>query len=323
MAGFFDDLFGGAYNSQIGSGLGGLANYYLSQENIKGAQASGEQARALSEAAGAEARASSAFQPYTVTSGLANIGTTAEGGFGVNLSPQQQAMQSQLMGQSQNLFGQVGQDPMAQQQAIYEQIRATQRPEEERALLGMQEDLFSRGRGGIQTAMYGGTPEEFRYGKGLGEARNEAALAARGQALAEQRQALEGATGLLGAAYTPQQQALSLLEASQIPAGYVSRGQVTGADLGAQLSGRGIEGYIQGQDLANRLQLQQQTGLMNMLLGQQMSPLDEAKMAQIYSEIGPNSAPSRGGLFGSILDKFFGQKEEEEKTTSGNGMGSN
>ena len=106
----------------ITGALGGLGSYYLSQENIKGAQASGEQARMLSEQAGQQARDYSTFKPYTVTSGLANIGTTAQGGFGVNLSPQQQAFQNQLMGQAQNLFGQVGQDPAAQQAAIYEQI---------------------------------------------------------------------------------------------------------------------------------------------------------------------------------------------------------
>jgi hypothetical protein len=113
MAGFMDFLTGN--QDSITGALGGLGSYYLSQENIKGAQASGEQARMLSEQAGQQARDYSTFKPYTVTSGLANVGTTAQGGFGVNLSPQQQAVQNQLMGQAQNLFGQVGQDPAAQQ----------------------------------------------------------------------------------------------------------------------------------------------------------------------------------------------------------------
>jgi hypothetical protein len=309
MANEIMDFLTGNQDTITGA-LGGLGSYYLSQENIKGAQASGEQARMLSEQAGQQARDYSTFKPYTVTSGLANIGTTAQGGFGVNLSPQQQAFQNQLMGQAQNLFGQVGQDPAAQQAAIYEQIRATQMPEEERQRLAMQENLFASGRGGLQTAQYGGSPEQFAYEKARQEAMANASLAARQQAMAEQQQALEGATGLLGAGYQPQQQALSLLEASQVPAGYTAAGQRTGAELGAQMSGRGIEGYIQGQDLGNRLQLQQQQGLMNLLLGQQTSPLDQAKIAQIYAAIGKDNPSASGGLLGSILNSWLGSQTQ-------------
>jgi hypothetical protein len=142
-----------------------------------------------------------------------------------------------------------------------------------------------------------------------------ASLGARQQAMAEQQQALAGATGLLGAGYQPQQQALSLLEASQVPAGYTAAGQRTGAELGAQMSGRGIEGYIQGQDLGNRLQLQQQQGLMNLLLGQQASPLDQAKIAQIYATLDPSNRPVSGGLLGSILNSWLGEKKEEPTAT--------
>jgi hypothetical protein len=95
-----------------------------------------------------------------------------------------------LMGQAQNLFGQVGQDPAAQQAAIYEQIRATQMPEEERQRLAMQENLFASGRGGLQTAQYGGSPEQFAYEKARQEAMAGASLGARQQAMAEQQQAL-------------------------------------------------------------------------------------------------------------------------------------
>ena len=96
---FLDTLLTGGYNSQIGDILGGAGSYYLGQENIEGAMASGERARTLAEQAGQQAQQAAAFKPYTVTSGLANIATTPEGGYGIQLSPQQQALQTQLLGQ--------------------------------------------------------------------------------------------------------------------------------------------------------------------------------------------------------------------------------
>ena len=303
--GFFDTLTSGGYNQQIGDILGGAGSYYLGQENIEGARASGERALTLGQQAGQQAQEASAFKPYAVTSGLANINTTPEGGFDIQLSPQQQALQQQLMGQVGGLFGQVGQDPAAQQAAIYEQIRATQQPEEERQRLAMQEGLFASGRGGLQTAQYGGSPEQFAYEKARQEAMFGASLGARQQALAEQQQALAGATGLLTAGYQPQQQALGLLEASQIPAGYTAAGQRTGAQLGSQLGAAGLEGFIQGEDLANRLQLQQLQGLQNLLTGQQVSPLEQAQIAKIYADIPGSDAPGMGGVIGGFLESVF------------------
>jgi hypothetical protein len=202
------------------------------------------------------------------------------------------------------LFGQVGQDPAAQQAAIYEQIRATQRPEEERKRLAMQEGLFASGRGGLQTAQYGGSPEQFAYEKARQEAMFGASLGAREQALAEQKQALSSAEGLLTAGYQPQEQALGLLEASQVPAGYTAAGQRTGAELGSKLGAAGLEGFIQGEDLANRLQLQQLQGLQNLLTGQQVSPLEQAQIAKIYGDMGED-VPGMGGVLQGFLESVF------------------
>ena len=98
--------------------------YYLGQENIRGAQQLGRETQAGAQALAQEARAGTEFRPYTVTSGLANVGTTAEGGFDINLSPEQQALQPQLQGQVGGLFGQVGADPATAQAQLYEQMRA-------------------------------------------------------------------------------------------------------------------------------------------------------------------------------------------------------
>ena len=297
--------------NNISDMLGAGGAYYLGNQASDIAREGGDVARNLANEAATTSRAESAFQPYTVTSNLANIGTTAQGGYNLNLSPQQQQLQNQLLGQSQQLFGQVGQDPAARAQGIYEQIRATQQPGEERDRLKMQENLFAGGRGGIQTAQYGGSPEQFAYEQARAESQNTAALGARERVLAEEAQAFTSAQGLMAAGYNPQQQALSLLEGSQIPAGYASAGQRTGAELSSQLRGRGIESYVQGQDLGNRIDLQTQDAILGLLTGQQMSPLQQAQIAEIYAGMG-QEAPGGGGLIGKGFDWLFGGNGNSE-----------
>ena len=87
--------------------------------------------------------------------------------------------------------------PMAGREAdIYNRIRATQTPEEQRQRLALEERLAGQGRLGVQTAMYGGTPEQFALAQAQEEAQNRASLAAIQQAQAEQMQ-----QGQLGAQF--------------------------------------------------------------------------------------------------------------------------
>ena len=282
--------------------LGG--NYYLGDANIKRLQELGQETQTGMYAIGNEALDKATFKPYTVTSGLGNVGTTAEGGFNINLSPEQEALQSQLMGQAQGLFGQVGQDPAAQQASIYEQLRATQRPEEERQRLATEERMLSQGRLGMQSSAYGGaSPELLAQETARQEAMGRANIGARQQALSEQQQALAGGQGLLQAGYSPQQQALAMLQGSSVPAGFADIGRRSGTEFGSQLGLGGLEARLKSEDLANRLQLQQGQGVLDSLFGQQATPIEQAQIDEIYAKIGGNPNSS-GGLWGSIFDWF-------------------
>ena len=211
---------------------------------------------------GGTAAGMSQFQPFTVTGGTGSITTDAQGGFGMQLSPQQQALQSNMFGAAQGLSGQIGQpvnpmygqmanqaygqaqgalgqagqiDPqMAAQRAamsglfnqqamsqgqfdtagreadVYGRLRAMQTPGEERQRLALQEQLQAQGRGGIQTAQYGGTPEQLAMAKAQAEAQNQAGLMAMQQAQTEKQQGLSNLYALQGADQTAaaQQQAL-------------------------------------------------------------------------------------------------------------------
>ena len=289
----------------LNAGQGALSaagSYYLSDESIKDTRKFGTEAQTGMANLAGRAREDTTFKPYTVTSGLGSVAGNAAGGFDVNLSPEQQAMQQQLMAQSQGLFGQVGQDPAAQQAAIYEQIRATQRPEEERNRLAMQENLFASGRGGISTAQYGGSPEQFAMAKAQAEAQAGASLGARQQALAEQQQSLAGATGLMNAAYNPQERALGLYGAATPSAGFADIGRRTGTEIGSELELGGLTANIGARDLASRLELQQNEGLLSAIMGKDPTALEQAQIAKLYAEAGmtnPNSGG--GGIWGSIF----------------------
>mgnify|MGYP007047356231 CR=1 FL=1 len=301
-AGFFNDILGFLNNSTVNQALRTGGEYFLGREAIGDVQALGREAQERSTALAEQGRAGAEFKPYTVTSGLANIATTPEGGFGINLSPEQQALQAQLQGQAAGLFGQVGQDPAAQQAAIFEQIRATQRPEEERQRLALEERMLSQGRLGLSSAAYGGaSPELLAQETARQEAMARASLGARTQALTEQQQALAGATGLLEAGYQPQREALNLLQTSAVPAGFADIGRRTGTELQSQVGRVGLETGLNYENLANQLRLSQQQQLLGGLLGQQPTYAEQLQAGKLQIDLG-----EAAGLFGSLFDKFGG-----------------
>jgi len=159
-----------------------------------------------------------------IAAGQAGLGATPFG-----LAGQQQAAQ-QAFGLGGQFMGQTGMPMGAREQDVYNRIRATQLGEEERQRLALEERLFSQGRGGVQTAMYGGTPEQLTLAKAQESAQNQAALAAIQQAQLEQRQAADiGATyGQLGSNIATQRQALeaaqqlSALQALQTGEGLIT-----------------------------------------------------------------------------------------------------
>ena len=143
---------------------------------------------------------------------------------GVGQDPRQQA----LLSQADTAFGQAFADPTQARADVYEQLRATQRPEEERQALALEERMLAQGRLGMSSNAYGGaTPEMLAQAKAREEAMATAGLRARQQVGQEQQQAyaqglgllgqasgmraqdLAEATGLLGAGYIPEQRELA------------------------------------------------------------------------------------------------------------------
>jgi len=286
MSNFFENL------------LSGAAGYYNQDKAAQAALELGEQSAEKLYGLGEDVAGRAEFKPFTVTTGLGGATTTPEGGYSLQMSPEQQALQNQLLGQSQALFGQVGVDPSTAQADLYEQIRATQRPEEERQRLALEERMLSQGRMGLSSSAYGGaSPELLAQETARQEAMSRASLGARTQAMAEQKQALDAATGLLGAGYTPQSQALEALRMGTEVGKIADIGRRTGAELFGKAGQAGIEALMQGAELAQGLEAGKRQTLTEALLGRE--PTIQEQLLANYLKV---PVPQGGG--GMLTDGF-------------------
>ena len=129
-------------------------------------------------------------------------------------------------------------------------------------------------------------------------------LGARQQSMAEQSQAAQLGGMFQGFGYQPQQQALSMLTASQIPAGYADIGRRTGTELSSQINLGGLESRMQAEDLANRLQLQQGEAILGGLFGQQATAQEQILNKILGGDLGDLNTD---GLLTSGIDWLSGQ----------------
>lgn len=179
------------------------------------------------------------FKPYTVTGTTGGVTTTPEGGYSMNLSPEQQAFQQQMFDQAGQMFGQAAQGIEGRTNQLFGQYQQAMAPQQERDRLALEERLASQGRLGISTAQYGGTPDEFKLAKAQQEAMNNAYLGSRAAALGEQKQAADLAQGFLTSSYAPESQLLSLLSPS-INLSNISN--TSGSNVAGMLSELGLGG---------------------------------------------------------------------------------
>ena len=177
-------------------------------------------------------------------------------------SPTEQAISTGAFTGAQTLLDAVTASQATREQDIYDRIRATQMGEEERQRLALEERLASQGRLGVQTAMFGGTPEQLALAKAQEEAQARASLAAIQQAQAEQRQQAQLGTQLLGAAYLPEAQAQNALQRGLLASQLAQRGQLYGTGLFGEASIAGLDALLQSATQQANLMGQLGTGLL-------------------------------------------------------------
>lgn len=224
-------------------------------------------------------------QPVRPTTGGLQVGMT--------LSPQEQALQQQLLTGAGGLFGQAAQPTMDREQAVFERIRAAQRPEEQRQRLALEERLAAQGRLGTSSAAYGGaTPELMAQQTAIQESRNQAMLSAMQQAQAEQAQQAALGQTFLGSGYMPQQALLEAAMPGIMQQELAQQGQQFGTGLFAETGLSGIEAQL--------LQEQARANLLGGIGGNLISGIINQQRAATAAPSGGGGS-SLGGLFGDIV----------------------
>ena len=341
LGGFFENL--GNLGTSIGNFLcgagGSLIGAGLSIDELNSLRDVAQQASTGMAEIGQRGAEAAAFKPFTVSTGFGGVSTTPEGGFATTLDPQQAAQQQQLQALTGTLLGGMGgvapdvsgiqeqalgsvggfltgaMAPMAQREAdVYERIRATQRPEEQRAQLALEERLAAQGRTGLRTAQFGGSPEQLALAQAQEEAKARASLGALGQAQAEQMQQAGLAESMFGlggraaglpqalqagqlqniglaqaAQYLPEQQLLASLTPGIQLASLADLGRRQGAGLMTEAGVSGLEDIV-GAEQARAQNISQIYSALLGAQGQQAA----ARSGGISSGI--------GGLFGEIGD---------------------
>jgi hypothetical protein len=318
MEEFFKNLLSSAMSQQGRALIGGVGGALAQQDIINTVQDLGQQdvqavfgQPSMPTYEGGllgEIGRQSTFKPFGVTTPTGSRATfSSTGNLDTMLSPTEQALQERMLGFGSRAFGflddptareqeqgqiirMLTQDPSqraAREQEMYNRLRAVQQPQEARKQLELEERLFGQGRLGVNTAMYGGTPEQLAQAKAVEEAKASASLGAIEQARLEQalgsEQTLSGLTetrqrlGLLGdlglqsipSAYQGQNQLLANLAPGLDIARIGASLQSTGLGLGTQLAESTLESQLGYAALANALRQQQFQGLFDLLKGEQ------------------------------------------------------
>lgn len=211
---------------------------------------------------------------------------------GMQLSPQEQALQQQLLGGAGGFFGQAAQPTQAREQAVFERMRAAQRPEEQRQRLALEERLAAQGRLGTSSAAYGGsTPELLALSTAEREARDRSMLTAMQQAQAEQAQQATLGGQFLGAGYLPQQQLIAATQPGLIQQELGQQAQQFGTGLFGETALSGIEAQLLAEQARANLLGGVGSNVISGLINQQRA-----------ASAAPSSSggSSLGGLFSSI-----------------------
>lgn len=239
----YSGLLSGLLNAGIGS--------YASNQNIGAAENFGSQVMGMAGLLANQAATKGEFKPFTVTSDLATSATTPEGGFGITLSPEQQALQNSLMSQASGAFGEIGVDRASREQQIYDRLQALSNPVAQRAQLDLDATLFGQGRTGLRTDAYGGTPEQLALSKAIQEQQSADAVKAMNMVTNQRTADFNLGQGLMSAGYVPQQQTLDMLELGRGVAGIPANLQANVLSSTANLQSKGLEGYIEAARLAS------------------------------------------------------------------------
>jgi len=203
-----------------------------------------------------------AFKGYGVTTGLGTSTVGAGGSTDFGVGPDQGMMDASggYMSASQQAMQNAMMDRGAREQQIYDSAMAMQNPMLDAQQAAQQAREYAQGRGGIRGSQFGGTAEDAAMARARAQASNAAAFQAMGQGQAEMLNQAQmanqfGATGqnAYNTSFLPMQQQMNMMQVAQNNANLAQTGQITGANLGAQLGLGGIQSQVNADMAAANL----------------------------------------------------------------------
>lgn len=275
----------------LGAGAtGALANYGVREAEQYGTTAANQLANLA-----AQTRSDLQFRPYTVTTGTGTTTATPTGTTS-SLSPDLLALQQQLRSGAGNLFSTALGPVQDRAGSITAMLEAAAAPSRQREYLTLENRLFQQGRGGVQTAQYGTTPEMLAFAKALEEQRASNALMGRQQALTEQQQAYNVGQGMFGQSFLPEQMAQQAFQTAYAPMELASRLQTQQAVTGAELGQAGSEAQLQAAQQANALR--------QIYLQQALQGLFSPTYSTTNGNVTRTGSGLMSGLFSDVFDFF-------------------
>lgn len=240
------------------------APYEVSAGVMEDIKKIGETFAPAAEALGERAAERAAFTPFavrTATGGTTQVG--AGGGITQQLGAQPQAISAGLLGQAQQMAGAAP----TTAQSLFQQMQTAQAPEIARQRLALEQRLQAQGRGGVQTAAYGGTPEQLAMEKAIQEQQAQNLLTAMQQAPALQGQSLANIQAALTGAYTPQQQELAALTPAAQLANIAQAAGLGEAESLYKAGIGGLQAQAEAQSAVGALEAQRARSLADALTG--------------------------------------------------------
>ena len=232
--------------NQGGSIASAVLPYQSTQDVMEKIQSTAGTFKTGAEQLAEKAKTTAAFQPFAVKTGMGSTQVGAGGGVTQTLSPEAQALSSGLLQQATSLMGQ---QPVTAQ-GLFQQMQQAQAPEIQRQQQQLAQQLQAQGRGGVQTAMYGGTPEQLAMQKAIQEQQSQNLLSAMQLAPQLQGQQLANVQAALAGAYTPQAQQLATLTPALSAAQIAQSAGASGAEA---LTNLGIQGLTSEAALQSAL----------------------------------------------------------------------
>jgi len=298
-------LLGGLFSSEgIGNAISGISGIYGIQEQQDLARQLGPTVQAQAEDLAARAGEAARFEPFAITS-TPGLGGVQMGPGGVTLQPSEggEQLTSTAMAGAQDVLSGLLAPRAQREQQIFEAFEAARDPARQRERLAEEQRLLAQGRIGTQSAMFGGaTPETLARMQAIEEQRSKDLLAAMSQAGQEQTQQEALLNTLLGTAYTPQTQAIGLLQAGVDPAKLAQSGQLSASEALQTAIPYIAQATTEGENIARQYTtplLQAYTGL--------LSPAIQATgQAAGVSDIAADIGTAVEGGISDLYSRIFG-----------------